>query len=237
MTSSGVTCILGTSSCATRCASQETAARRSTSTKASTVTQTLESKALSGSRLRDLAARLTTPLLPDDYLQLVNPLWSSRELRARVEAVVPQGPDPDNADAATLVLRPGWGWTFDHQPGQFIGIGVQVGGRWHWRSYSLTTPAVGSADTLEITVRAMPEGFLSEHLVRGVEPGTVVRLAAPQGDFILPHPPPAEMLFLAAGSGITPILAMLRTLDRRGSMPDVVLVHSAPDADRMLFRD
>jgi len=206
------------------------------------VTQTLESKALSGSRLRDLAARLTTPLLPDDYLQLVNPLWSSRELRARVEAVVPQGPDPDNADAATLVLRPGWGWTFDHQPGQFIGIGVQVGGRWHWRSYSLTTPATGSADTLEITVKAMPEGFLSGHLVRGVAPGTVVRLAAPQGEFVLPDPPPAEILFLAAGSGVTPIVAMLRTLDRRTAdgrhaMPDVVLVHSAPDADRMLFRD
>jgi ferredoxin-NADP reductase len=204
------------------------------------VTQTVEAPtalAGRGSRLRSIAARLTTPLLPDDYLQLVNPLWSSRELRARVEEVVPQGDD-----AATLVLRPGWGWTFDHQPGQYIGIGVQIGGRWHWRSYSLTTPATGNADTLEITVKAMPEGFLSDHLVRGVAPGTVVRLAAPQGDFVLPDPPPAEILFLAAGSGITPILSMLRTLDRRDAagqltMPDVVLVHTAPDADRMLYRD
>ena len=93
MTSVGVTCNLGTSGCATaECAT-------TTSQKASTVTQTIE-KALSGSRFRDLAARLTTPLLPDDYLQLVNPLWSSRELRARVESVVPQGDD-----AATLVSR------------------------------------------------------------------------------------------------------------------------------------
>ncbi len=184
-----------------------------------------------GTRLRDLAARLTTPLLPDDYLQLVNPLWSTRELRGRVERVIPQG-----EDAATLVVRPGWGWTFDHRAGQYIGIGVEVGGRFHWRSYSLTSPPSSSGGLLEITVKAMPEGFLSAHLVRGLEPGTVVRLAPPQGNFVLPDPPPARMLFLTAGSGITPVLAMLRTLDRRGSMPDVVLVQSAPNPERMLFR-
>jgi ferredoxin-NADP reductase len=190
-------------------------------------------------RLRDLAARLTTPLLPDDYLQLVNPLWSTRELRGRVERVIPQ-----TDDAATLVLRPGWGWSFDHRAGQYLGIGVQMEGRWHWRSYSLTSPPSGDSDLLEITVKAMPEGFLSEHLVRGLEPGTVVRLAPPQGSFVLPDPPPAKMLFLTAGSGVTPVMAMLRTLDRRGSFagssadprPDVVLVQSAPDAERMLFR-
>src|SRR3954453_17224706 len=77
-----------------------------------------------GTRLRDLAARLTTPLLPDDYLQLLNPLWSTRELRGRVERVIQQADD-----AATLVVRPGWGWTFDHRAGQYIGIGVGGGGR------------------------------------------------------------------------------------------------------------
>jgi ferredoxin-NADP reductase len=199
------------------------------------MTSTVE--APTGARLRDWAARLTTPLLPDDYLQLVNPLWSTRELRGRVERVVRQ-----TDDAATLVLRPGWGWTFDHQPGQYLGIGVQISGRWHWRSYSLTSPATGSGELLEITVKAMPEGFISEHLVNGLEPGTVVRLAAPQGNFVLPDPAPASVLFLAAGSGVTPIVSMLRTLDRRTAargtaLPDVVVVQSAPDAGRMLFRD
>ena len=45
------------------------------------------------------------------------------------------------------------------------------------------------------------------------------------------------MLFVTAGSGITPVIAMLRTLDRRGTMPDVVLVHSAPDEADVLFRE
>ena len=67
--------------------------------------------------LRTVAGRITTPLLPDDYLTLLNPLWSSRELRGRVEEVI-----PETDDAATLVIRPGWGWRYQHRPGQFVGI-------------------------------------------------------------------------------------------------------------------
>ncbi len=105
---------------------------------------------------------------------------------------------------------------------------MQVEGRWHWRSYSLTSVPTRGDGTISITVKAMPEGFLSGHLVGGLEPGTVVRLAAPRGDFVLPDPPPQKVLFLTAGSGLTPVMGMLRMLDRRETMPDVVLVHSAP---------
>jgi ferredoxin-NADP reductase len=183
-------------------------------------------------RVRRAGSKLTTPLLPDDYLTLVNPLWSSRELRGRIVKVV-----KETDDAATLVIRPGWGWHYDHRPGQYVGIGVQVDGKFHWRSYSVSSPPRRRGRTIAITVRAMPEGFLSDHLVRGLAPGTIVRLALPSGDFVLPDPPPAKMLFLVGGSGITPVMAMLRTLDRRGTMPDVVLHYSSPTADRMIFRD
>jgi len=83
----------------------------------------------------------------------------------------------------------------------------------------------------------MPEGFLSEHLVRGVERGTIVRLARPQGDFVLPDPPPQQILFLTAGSGVTPVIAMLRTLGRRGSMPDITMIHSSHTERDALFRE
>ncbi|MGC2655766.1 MAG: ferredoxin reductase, partial [Mycobacterium sp.] len=69
--------------------------------------------------LRRAAARITTPLLPDDYLHLANPLWTARELRGRVLDV-----RRETEDSATLVIKPGWGFTFDYQPGQYIGIGV-----------------------------------------------------------------------------------------------------------------
>jgi stearoyl-CoA 9-desaturase NADPH oxidoreductase len=183
-------------------------------------------------RVREVGNKLTTPLHPDDYLRLVNPLWTARELRGRVEEVI-----PETEDAATLVIRPGWGWQYHHRPGQYVGIGVQVEGKFQWRSYSVSSPPERRGRTIAITVRAMPEGLLSAHLVSGLAPGTIVRLAMPEGDFVLPDPPPARMLFLVGGSGITPVMAMLRTLDRRGTMPDVVLHYSSPTPDRMIFRD
>ncbi|BCQ10157.1 NADPH oxidoreductase [Mycobacterium heckeshornense] len=180
--------------------------------------------------LRRIATRITTPLLPDDYLQLANPLWSARELRGRVVEV-----RRETRDAATLVIKPGWGFRFDYQPGQYIGIGLLVDGRWRWRSYSLTSSPVTASRTVTITVKAMPEGFLSTHLVEGVRPGTIVRLAEPQGNFVLPDPAPPAILFLTAGTGITPVMSMLRTLVRRNQVTDVMHLHSAPTAAEVMF--
>jgi ferredoxin-NADP reductase len=182
--------------------------------------------------LRKIAARITTPLLPDDYLHLANPLWSARELRGRILEV-----RRETEDSATLVIKPGWGFSFEYQPGQYMGIGLLVEGRWRWRSYSLTSsPATSaSARTVTITVKAMPEGFLSTHLVAGVAPGTIVRLAAPQGNFVLPDPAPSSILFLTAGSGVTPVMSMLRTLVRRNQITDITHVHSAPTESDVMF--
>ncbi|RVW05263.1 ferredoxin reductase [Rhodococcus xishaensis] len=182
--------------------------------------------------VRGAVTRLTTPLLPDDYLQLVNPLWSARELRGRIVEV-----RTETADSATLVIKPGWGFDFDYQPGQYVGIGIHVDGRWHWRSYSLTSAPNVDHKLISVTVKAMPEGFLSSHLVTGVPSGTIVRLAAPTGNFALPEPPPEKILFLTAGSGITPVMSMLRTMNRRGDLPDVVHVHSAPTEDAVMFAE
>lgn len=180
--------------------------------------------------LRAVAGRITTPLLPDDYLQLANPLWSARELRGRIVEV-----RRETTDSATLVIKPGWGFHFDYQPGQYIGIGLLVEGRWRWRSYSLTSTPVTRQRTITVTVKAMPEGFLSTHLVGGVAPGTIVRLAAPQGNFVMPDPAPAAVLFLTGGSGITPVMSMLRTLARRDQITDIVHIHSAPTESDVLF--
>jgi ferredoxin-NADP reductase len=182
--------------------------------------------------LRGLAARATTPLLPDDYLKLLNPLWTARELRGEIVDV-----RTETADSATVTIKPGWGFSADYRPGQYVGIGLRVEGRWHWRSYSLTSVPVRDKKLITITVKATPEGFLSTHLVNGVKPGTIVRLAAPKGDFALPDPPPSKILFVSAGSGITPLMAMLRSLTARGQSPDIVHLHSAPSADDVIFHD
>ncbi|EFV13041.2 hypothetical protein HMPREF9336_02103 [Segniliparus rugosus ATCC BAA-974] len=186
--------------------------------------------------VRGAVARLSHPLLPDDYAQLFNPLWSARELRGQIIEV-----RPETADSTTLVIRPGWGFDPRFAPGQYVGVGVRIDGRWVWRSYSLTSvPAYsirGRAlhEPLSVTVRAVPAGRLSTHLTSGVRPGTVVRLQAPSGDFRLPDPLPGKILFLSAGSGITPVMSMLRSLARQDMPVDVAHVHSERTEQSVIF--
>ncbi|MBB5826103.1 ferredoxin reductase [Micromonospora carbonacea] len=178
-------------------------------------------------RLFRLAETVTTPLLPDDYLDLVAPLRSGAALRGRILDV-----RPETRDAATVTIRPGRGWR-GHTPGQYVRLGVDVDGVRQWRAYSLTS-APGRRDGLiSVTVKAIPDGRVSNHLVRRVRPGTLVQLDQAQGDFVAPATAPQRVLFLTAGSGITPVMGMLR-----GGVPvsaDVVLVHSAPTADDVIF--
>jgi ferredoxin-NADP reductase len=179
--------------------------------------------------LQDIVTWLTTPLLPDDYLGLVNPLWSSRELRGRVEAV-----QPETADATSLVIRPGRAWA-GHQAGQHVRVGVDIDGVLHWRTYSLSSAPEREDGCITITVNAVPDGLVSPHLVRRVAPGVIVRLGQAEGRFVLPPTVPSRLLFLTAGSGITPVAGMLRSLAARGEMPDAVLVHSAPTRADVIF--
>jgi ferredoxin-NADP reductase len=165
---------------------------------------------------------LTTPFLPDDYLSLINPLWNTRELRARVVSVTPEA-----AGSATLVLTPGLGWD-GHLPGQYVGVGVEIDGIQHWRTYSLTTPG-----TVTITVKGL--GLVSSHLVQRTPVGTVIRLRPAAGDFVFPPTRLRRSLFLTAGSGITPAMGMLRGLAAAGELPDITHLHSALTADEVLF--
>jgi ferredoxin-NADP reductase len=183
------------------------------------------------SALRDRALRVaemvTTPLLPADYLDLVDPLRSGADLRGRIEAV-----HRETRDAATLVIRPGRGWR-GHTPGQYVRIGIDVDGVRQWRAYSVTSPLGRPDGCISITVKAIPDGKVSNHLVRRAKPGTIVQLDQAAGEFVLPAQRPAKVLFVTAGSGITPVMGILRNLAHGSS--DVIVVHSAPTADDVIF--
>jgi ferredoxin-NADP reductase/ferredoxin len=172
---------------------------------------------------------LSSPLLPDDYLELVNPLWSTRELRGRVKHVKRETPD-----AATISIKPGYRWP-GHEPGQFLRIGVDIDGVRHWRAYSLTSDPYQPDGLISVTVKNVDEGQVSPFLVHNAKPGTIVSLGGVEGDFILPDEPPDKLLFITAGSGITPIMCMLRHLDRADKIRDVVILHSARRTDEVIF--
>ncbi len=176
-----------------------------------------------------VAAAVTTPLEPSDYLDMFRPLRPGAELRARVVAV-----RPETADAVTVVLKPGGAWS-GHAPGQYVRVGLDVDGVRLWRSYSLTSPPHAADGHITITAKAVPDGAVSSHLVQRLRPGHVVHLEQALGDFVLPDPAPGKALFVTGGSGITPVMGMLRSgLDR---LEDVVLVHSAATADEVIFGD
>jgi stearoyl-CoA 9-desaturase NADPH oxidoreductase len=180
-------------------------------------------------RLLRAAESFFTPLLPDDYLELINPLWTTREVRGRVEDV-----RKETDDAVTILIKPGWEWP-GHKPGQYVRIGIVVDGVHHWRAYSLTSDPDREDGMISITPKCVDEGAVSPYLVRDCRPGTIVKLSDVEGVFTLDDPPPEKALFISAGSGITPIMSMLRHLDGEGAMKDVMLIHSARDEDDIIF--
>jgi ferredoxin-NADP reductase len=190
---------------------------------------------------RDRAVRLaesvTTPYLPSDYLDLFAPLRSGADLRGRIEEIHPETPD-----AATIVIRPGADWA-GHEPGQYLRIGIDVDGVRQWRAYSLTH-GPRSDGRISITVKAVPDGLVSNHLVREARPGTLVHLEQAAGEFVL-QSDHDKLLFVTAGSGITPVIGMLRNLFPstdsgvlrlpRSKDLDIVVVHVAPSRPHSIF--
>jgi ferredoxin-NADP reductase len=177
-----------------------------------------------------IAEAATTPLLPADYLDLFYPLRSGTDLRGRVVAVM-----PETRESATLLVRPGADWA-GHIPGQFARVGVEVDGVRLWRTYSLTHgPRPDGCITF--TVKAIPGGVVSNHLVHHARPGELLHLGQADGEFVLPDPMPEKILMVTAGSGITPVIGMLRNLFSRAEpvSADIVLLHSALSRAEVIF--
>ncbi len=180
-------------------------------------------------RVLDALAAFSSPLLPDDYLELFNPLWSTRELRGRIEDI-----DHETPDAATVMIKPGYRWG-GHEPGQYLRIGLDIKGVRHWRAYSLTSDPAREDGLISITVKNVDEGKVSPYLVRRGRPGTIVSLGGVEGEFLLPDPLPTRLLFISAGSGITPIMSMIRHLAERDELTDAILLHSARTPELVIF--
>ena len=172
-----------------------------------------------GRRVHGAAAWFTQPLFPDDLLGTLNPLWSTSEPHARVV-----GLRRETADTTTLLLHTARART-PHRAGQFVGIGTRLDGVWQWRTYSVTSRP--DDPRLAVTVTAVPGGTVSGALAHRTPVGALLRIGPPAGEFVLPDPVPEKLLFVTAGSGITPVMGMLR--DLAATCPDAldgaVVVH------------
>ena len=173
---------------------------------------------------------LATPLLPESYLELIDPLLGAG-LRGRIERVV-----RESADAVSLEIRPNSRWQ-GARAGQYVRLGVDIDGVRHWRCYSLSSGDSGRDDSFTVTVRAIDGGHVSTWLNRYARAGMVLMLDQAAGDFVLPAGELPKLLFITAGSGITPVMGMLRSLAASGREANVVHLHYSPDEGSNLFAD
>ena len=170
----------------------------------------------------------TTPLLPEDFIDLVDPLKTSSVLRGRVQQVI-----RETEDAVTVVIQPGRTWA-GHRPGQYTRIGVDINGIRLWRAYSITS-GPRTDGLISVTVKALTGGAVSTYLHEHLREGQIVQMEQAEGDFVLPDNLDKPVLLLTGGSGITPAMGILRHTVGAQQDLDVVMLHSAPRPEDVIF--
>jgi ferredoxin-NADP reductase len=165
----------------------------------------------------------------DRYLELIRPEITVRDARARVPEVHHQ-----TERSVTLILRPNSAWS-GFKAGQFVRVGVEIEGVRRTRTYSPACSENSPDGLLELTVTAHPNGLVSRHLHSRARAGMILHLGEAQGDFLLPQPRPRRLALISGGSGITPVLSMLRTLIDENHDGEVAFIHYARTAADWLY--
>jgi ferredoxin-NADP reductase len=178
-----------------------------------------------------VVATLATPHGVDRYLELFNPTWSVHEVRA--EIVELRHP---TADSVTLVLRPNGNWQ-GFRAGQFVRLTVEIDGVRRSRCYSPANSVHAADGKIELTVKAHATGFVSKYLKQQARPGLVVTLSQADGVFALPEQRPQRILLISGGSGITPVMAMLRTLCDESHAGRITFLHYCRSAADLIYAE
>ncbi|MBW2942454.1 ferredoxin reductase [Zhongshania aquimaris] len=164
------------------------------------------------------------------YLEVINPMWSLDKTRipARISAIT-----AETDDTVSIELSPNGEWTH-FLPGQFVQVYIEIDGRLHSRSYSLSNSAYHQKP--RITVKAHEDGFVSKYINSELRVGDRISISPAAGEFVLPADTPAALLFIAAGSGITPMMAMLETLFEHGHSGAITLLYYSRNSAECIFR-
>lgn len=102
------------------------------------------------------------------------------------------------------------------------------------RTYTLSS-SPKDADTHSITVKRVKDGLASNWLFDHFRVGDAFKVSQPQGDFVLPYQPSGKLLLLSAGSGVTPVMSMLRYLALTGNRSDIAFLHYAQSPEDIIF--
>jgi len=140
------------------------------------------------------------------------------------------------SEVKTFQLKPKNGTVQPSKPGQNISIEAMIGGEWIQRAYTLTSPS-GQNDHYEITVKKEYQGVFSNWLHDKFKKDSIVRISKPHGSFYLDPKETKSTVCLCAGIGMTPFLAMIRTMAKSNDPRKLHLVYSSRTEDLFAYKD
>lgn len=124
---------------------------------------------------------------------------------------------------------------FSYRPGQFITFDLNIHGNEVKRSYSMSS-SPSRPHLLEVTIKRVPNGLVSNWFCDQVKLGDRLCVKGPSGKFTCFEYPASRILFIGAGSGITPIVSMGRWINDTGADVDVKLLASFKSPSDIIFR-
>lgn len=174
---------------------------------------------------------LTSPRTIDDFLEQIHPMITVKLVRARVVRII-----GETDVATTVVLRPNGAWQ-GFTTGQHIEFGVEVDGKRRVRVFTISSSEANRDGTISVSVKAHPDGYVSQFLRNDLTVGTIVHLSQARGEFVLPSSVPEHVALVSGGSGITPVMSMIRTLRDRGHRGRITFLHYAKSRDDEMFTE
>ena len=166
--------------------------------------------------------------LMDDRTRLN--VWSKGELDLRVADII-----EETHDTKTYRLIGKTDTLFSYKPGQFVTVSLDIDGVSTKRSYSISS-SPSRPHTLELTIKRVPGGLVSNWMADRVALGDEIHVRGPAGKFSCFNYPSRKMLCIAGGSGITPIMSMLRWIVDTTADVDVILLYSGRSPADFIFR-
>jgi glycine betaine catabolism B len=142
---------------------------------------------------------------------------------------------PETHDVKTFTFVADPPRIFTYQPGQFVTLEVPIDGKIVRRSFTISS-SPSRPYALTITVKRMQSGTVSKWLHENATPGFEMAISGPHGSFSCFHGPAQKLLFIAAGSGITPLMSMLRWLADTASPADVVFINNVRTPSDVIFQ-
>lgn len=143
----------------------------------------------------------------------------------------------ETPDVRTFRLDNSQGLIPFDRPGKFLKLKAAIDGRDVWRSFTVSS-SPSNPERLDLTIKLNPAGELTPWLFSSIEAGSDLTVKGTQGGYFLdPAKHPEPLLLISAGSGITPMLSIVRFLLATKQMRPVVFLHGARTAADIIFAE